>query len=254
MFPTPFMYAHNTACAAAPDKRHALPCLISLFSASMSAAIWKPRFFRLKSQSSGPVLVESGPEDEAAPPSSGLTAGLQGALLPRGYPEAVAPEYMKYQLWDTLQVMTADLRGIIISQASLIGRGVGDGSASPLQTLQVDMIVSAVATTTALLVGSRCDPGGSVATMKRWRVYNTLLSYFGAASGLLQGMYPNHRLLFAASNTVVQHAVSPLGGGAAQAVVMHLSNDSLDAGFRADVAAKESNQDRLLGLLLLPAR
>jgi hypothetical protein len=200
---------------------------------------------------------------------------------------------MGYQLWDTLQVMFADLRGIIISQASLIGMGVGVASASALDTIRVDMAVGLLGTAVALAAGAACDSGGSVATMKRWRVYNTLLSYFSTAMSLLQvpsrwwtpyascdapsgarlgpgptqcsdappavgppaaaqGMDPARRLHFACANTLVQNAVSPLGGGAGQAVVMHLSLDSMDASFRADVAAKESNQDRLLGLLVPP--
>ena len=36
--------------------------------------------------------------------------------------------------------------------------------------------------------------------------------------------------------------------------VLHLSNGSQDPAFRADVAAKESNQDRALGLLLMVIR
>eukprot|EP01052_Picozoa_sp_SAG31_P010460 SAG31_NODE_573_length_13971_cov_5.931949_12_plen_536_part_00 len=155
------------------------------------------------------ALVESRPEDSDHQPISGIKAGLFGALLPQGYPDTVAPEYMRYQLWDTLQVMTNDLRGIIISQASLIGRGVGDSEASPLETLKVDMIVSALANASALAIGSQCDPGSSVSTMKQWRVYNTLLSYFSAAMSLLQGMFPHRRLLFAATNTVVQNTEWP---------------------------------------------
>ena len=46
----------------------------------------------------------------------------------------------------------------------------------------------------------------------------------------------------------------PFAGGADQALVLHLSNGSQDPAFRADVAAKESNQDRALGLVLMAVR
>ena len=41
---------------------------------------------------------------------------------------------------------------------------------------------------------------------------------------------------------MVWSAVSPFGLGASEGVVMHLSKESLDAAFKADVAAKENNQ------------
>jgi hypothetical protein len=90
--------------------------------------------------------------------------------------------------------------------------------------------------------------------MKSWRVYNTILSYFSAALGLLAGIFPHHRLPIASISSTVTGIVAPFGRGATHAVVMHLSNDSMDAAFRADVAAKESNQDSFLGLCLLPVR
>lgn len=93
-------------------------------------------------------------ESEVSSPSTTVHAGgvqrllapISSILLPRGFPTSVAPEYMQYQLWDTLQVMMADLRSILISNAGLIGQGVGVANASPLQTLYVDFQVQAVAT------------------------------------------------------------------------------------------------------------
>jgi hypothetical protein len=37
------------------------------------------------------------------------------------------------------------------------------------------------------------DAGASASSMKRWRVYKTILSYFETTCTLLQGMYPTHR-------------------------------------------------------------
>ena len=67
---------------------------------------------------------------------AGWLEPLYSILLPRGFPDSVAPEYMHYQLWDTLQVMMADLRSILISNAGLIGQGVGvEGTTSSADDL-----------------------------------------------------------------------------------------------------------------------
>ena len=83
---------------------------------------------------------------------------LYSVLLPRGFPASVAPEYMQYQLWDTLQVMMADLRSILISNAGLIGQGVGVQEATPLGTMWVDLQVEFSSTCQGLVVG------GAIAT------------------------------------------------------------------------------------------
>lgn len=90
--------------------------------------------------------------------------------------------------------------------------------------------------------------------MKNWRVGNCFVSVLHTSLCLLQGMDPSRRLLFKGLGTSVSSVIDPLGRGASTAVVMHLSNNSMNAAFRADVAAKEGNQDRALGLTLTVAR
>lgn len=83
----------------------------------------------------------------------GCWSWLCSVLLPRGFPDSVAPEYMQYQLWDTLQVMMADLRSILISNAGLIGAGVGVVGATPLGTMWVDFQVELFSTCQGLVIG-----------------------------------------------------------------------------------------------------
>lgn len=42
---------------------------------------------------------------------------LKAILLPNGYPDSVCPEYVMFQLWDTLQEACGYFRGILASQA-----------------------------------------------------------------------------------------------------------------------------------------
>merc|ERR1711871_1662046 len=70
----------------------------------------------------------------------------------------------------------------------------------------------------------------------------------------MQGVWPHQRLVLSSIRETVSQTVTPFGRGAGHAAVLHLSKDSMDAAFRADVSAKEANQDRVLGLLLLACR
>ena len=52
-----------------------------------------------------------------------LIGRLSSILLPIGYPQSVASEYMEYQLYDTIQELCGYLKGIVMNQASLTGLG-----------------------------------------------------------------------------------------------------------------------------------
>ena len=179
---------------------------------------------------------------------------LAQLLLPTGYPHSVAPEYMHYQLWDTLQVMCADLRGAITQQAGLLAIGVGSVGASPEGVIVVDMITTLVREALSLVVGSAFRADSSAAAMKTWRIYTAGVSLFSAACTLVAGALPARRLHLRLADTTVSACVSPLAGGANSALVLHLAKGSVDAAFVADVGAKERNQDQVLGLVLLASR
>ena len=55
---------------------------------------------------------------------------LRAYLLPKGYPESVSPDYLSYQLWDTLQGLMSYLKGVICTLSFLRGLGVGSDSTS----------------------------------------------------------------------------------------------------------------------------
>lgn len=71
---------------------------------------------------------------------------------------------------------------------------------------------------------------------------------------VLAGSMPHHRLVIRCVQVTVDAVLNPLKGGANSALVLHLAKGSVDAAFVAEVGAKEHNQDRLLGLLLLLCR
>jgi hypothetical protein len=57
---------------------------------------------------------------------------IRNSFLPVGYPTSVQPEYMKYQIYDSLQALCSYLRGVLCVHAVLVGAGVGQDSGNAL--------------------------------------------------------------------------------------------------------------------------
>ena len=60
------------------------------------------------------------------------SAEICSIFLPAGYPESVRPEYLRFQVYDTLQAACSYLRNILTTSAILRGAGVGADAASPM--------------------------------------------------------------------------------------------------------------------------
>ena len=101
---------------------------------------------------------------------------------------------MRYQLWDTLQVLCANLRGAVTTQAGLLAIGVGSAGATAEGVIAVDMANALVANALGLVTGSLCKAGRSAAAMKRWRLYNCAFSMLGACLAVLQVRYTIQKL------------------------------------------------------------
>ena len=57
---------------------------------------------------------------------------IRRVFLPEGYPDTVSPDYLQYQVWDTVQAFASSVSGSLATAAVLGGLGVGDSEATPL--------------------------------------------------------------------------------------------------------------------------
>lgn len=146
---------------------------------------------RLQIASSGEVLaIQRG----GAAAAQAATDALRAALLPVNYPHSVRPEYLQYQLHDTLQALCSYLRGVLSTRAVLQGIGVGSASASPLAAAMVwvlkdglgmlaGLILAAVASEEMdsnlkvwrLVADIANDVGLTLGTCLRWLIWSCLL-------------------------------------------------------------------------------
>lgn len=69
---------------------------------------------------------------ERGPPGAAslLVSRLLTVFLPQGFPESVSPDYLPYQLWDSVQAFASSLSGSLATHAVLLGIGVGNAQAS----------------------------------------------------------------------------------------------------------------------------
>ncbi|BAS82945.1 Os03g0213700 [Oryza sativa Japonica Group] len=64
---------------------------------------------------------------------------LLGAFVPEGFPGSVTPDYVPFQMWDTLQGLSTYIRAMLSTQALLGAIGVGEKSATVIgATFQVN--------------------------------------------------------------------------------------------------------------------
>lgn len=60
-----------------------------------------------------------------------LAAGAKAWFLPQGWPHSVSADYGLFQAWDSVQGLSSYVRGMLSSQALLVGVGVGSLAATP---------------------------------------------------------------------------------------------------------------------------
>ena len=70
----------------------------------------------------------AGPRQAA--PGAALFHFLRRLFLPVGYPQSVRPEYLRYQVWDSVQGVCSYVRWVLTTRSVLQGAGVGSATSS----------------------------------------------------------------------------------------------------------------------------
>nr|XP_035971243.1 RUS family member 1 isoform X4 [Halichoerus grypus] len=164
---------------------------------------------------SGPFTVRprgrdggaGGTPGAASPPLSGLTA----VFLPQGFPDSVSPDYLPYQLWDSVQVSLADR-----------GRGQHGATGLCFQPLR--------------LPGHPCSLAGHRGGERKSFCFSCHCHLVGERFNWHAG--PHHLCL------VEGCIVSVAGGATRAALTMHQARRNN----MADVSAKDSSQETLVNL------
>ncbi|XP_014650087.1 PREDICTED: RUS1 family protein C16orf58 homolog isoform X3 [Ceratotherium simum simum] len=185
---------------------------------------------------SGPVTVKPEGRDgggEGAPgTASPLLSRLLAVFLPQGFPDSVSPDYLPYQLWDSVQAFASSLSGSLATHAVLLGIGVGNAKAS----------VSA-ATATWLVKDSTGMLGRIVFAW--WKgLFADILNDVAMFLEIMAPVYPICFTMIVCTSNLAKCIVSVAGGATRAALTMHQARRNN----MADVSAKDSSQETLVNL------
>ncbi|XP_067325922.1 RUS family member 1 [Anolis sagrei] len=164
-------------------------------------------------------------------------------FLPQGYPESVSPDYLAYQIWDTVQAFASSITGTLATQAVLKGVGVGDET-STVTAATVTWILKDGTGMLGRIVfawskGSKLD-----CDAKQWRLFADVLNDVAILMEILAPAFPAFFTLIVCISGFFKCIVGVAGGATRAALTMHQARrDNM-----ADVSAKDGSQETLVNL------
>ena len=169
-------------------------------------------------------------------------------FLPKGYPTSVSPDYLTYQLFDTLQGLASYIAGTLSSRALLVGMGVGSASATPAAAMLVTLTRDSVSMISSL-TASTLAPHSIALYPRGWRLVADVLNDAALMVELGSALAPPSAFVPLVALAAGMRAVVGVAGGSTRAVFRahQARNHNL-----SDVAAKDGGQEiavSLLGLL-----
>ncbi|THU87162.1 DUF647-domain-containing protein [Dendrothele bispora CBS 962.96] len=192
---------------------------------------------------------------------SSATEILSKVFLPVGYPRSVSPDYLRYQILNSLQAFCSSLAGLLSSRATLEGYGVGKASASATNALILsimqDMFARLTTIISAYYLGSSLFPEA-----KTYRfladILNDAAIILDTTSPMLATVFPFHllatsRIPFQLYTLCISASLRSLcgiaAGGSKTAITMHFATPLEGSGDVGDLNAKDSSKETVLGLL-----
>ncbi|XP_062954715.1 RUS family member 1 isoform X1 [Cynocephalus volans] len=175
----------------------------------------------------------------ASPPLS----GLQAVFLPQGFPDSVSPDYLPYQLWDSVQAFASSLSGSLATQAVLLGIGVGNAKASVSAAAATWLVKDSTGMLGRIVFawwkGSKLD-----CNAKQWRLFADILNDVAMFLEIMAPIYPICFTMTVCTSNLAKCIVSVAGGATRAALTMHQARRNN----MADVSAKDSSQETLVNL------
>lgn len=183
--------------------------------------------------------------------SSILSTILSSTFLPVGYPHSVTSDYLSYQIYDSIQGLSSYIRGMLCSQAVLLGIGVGDSAAIASSAAMQLVFRDAVGLIGGLLFtaleGSSFDSNA-----KQWRITADVLNDLALTIELVAPSFPSFFLAFLSIASACRAVVGVAGAASRTALTQHFAQHHPSSN-AADITAKEGAQETaitLLGMLM----
>ncbi|KAJ3336554.1 hypothetical protein HDU93_002618 [Gonapodya sp. JEL0774] len=166
------------------------------------------------------------------------------AFLPDGFPHSVTPDYLPYQICDSVQAFASAITGLLATRAVLKGSGVGDTSATATGALVTWVVKDGTGMLGKILfawkVNTRLDSDA-----KTWRFVADILNDTAILIDLLSSHLPRHLFpLLVALSTLLRAVCGVAAGASKSAITVHFAR----LGNAGDLNAKEGSQETVVGL------
>ncbi|XP_057853398.2 protein root UVB sensitive 3 [Cryptomeria japonica] len=173
---------------------------------------------------------------------------LAAAFLPEGFPNSVTPDYVPFQIWDSLQGLSTYIRCMLSTQALLSAIGVGETTATVVgatfQWFLRDFTGMLGGILFTLYQGSNLDSNA-----KMWRLVADLMNDLGMLMDLISPLYPASFVIILCLGSIARSFTGVASGATRAALTQHFALQQN----AADVSAKEGSQETMatmLGMLL----
>eukprot|EP00928_Gymnodinium_smaydae_P013897 TRINITY_DN15041_c0_g2_i1.p1 TRINITY_DN15041_c0_g2~~TRINITY_DN15041_c0_g2_i1.p1 ORF type:complete len:576 (-),score=62.18 TRINITY_DN15041_c0_g2_i1:34-1668(-) len=168
-------------------------------------------------------------------------------FAPEGWPEWVAPEYGRYQLWDTIQQVTFFVNTVISKQAVMKFHGVGDPNKTPAEATALEIGRGLLASAVALIVATPGMIGQYKRSPRVFRMASEMFNAFGHFLEILAAIFTAIVSLLYAGPMICTIA-GTMSGAVRSVILQHFARGGnlppgQDPDF-GDISLKESNQDK----------
>jgi hypothetical protein len=197
----------------------------------------------------GNRLVKTMHSESSPRRASSLLTEIKSVFLPVGYPHSVRPEYLRFQVFDTLQASCSYLRNILTTSAMLRGAGVGKEAAAPLAAAITWVLRDGFGMFGSLLFSYAAGANFDI-SVKEWRLFADLINDVGLTLDMLAPLAGEAGFdVVAALGCACKTICGMVAGACRASITAHFALD----GNLADVSAKEGAQETavtLVGLLV----
>ncbi|KAL7132707.1 hypothetical protein ABFS83_12G092000 [Erythranthe nasuta] len=181
-----------------------------------------------------------------------LSRRILDAFVPEGFPSSVTPDYVPFQIWDSLQGLSTYIRTMLSTQALLSAIGVGEKSATVIGATFLWFLRDLTGMLGGILFtfyqGANLDSNA-----KMWRLVADLMNDLGMLMDLVSPVFPSAFVFIVCLGSISRSFTGVASGATRAALTQHfaLQNNA------ADISAKEGSQETIatmvgmaLGMLL----
>ncbi|XP_077211359.1 root UVB sensitive protein (Protein of unknown function, DUF647) isoform X2 [Tasmannia lanceolata] len=179
---------------------------------------------------------------------SELWGQILGAFVPEGFPSSVTPDYVPFQMWDSLQGLSTYIRCMLSTQALLSAIGVGEKSATVIgatfQWFLRDFTGMLGGILFTFYQGSNLDSNA-----KMWRLVADFMNDLGMVMDLVSPLYPSAFVIIVCLGSISRSFTGVASGATRAALTQHFSLENN----AADISAKEGSQETvatMVGMVL----